>query len=174
MPVFYALTPDAIVRLRSSSLLAARGISPQRLARALVIAIFAASCFVSIKFGALIDNQSFRAGFTRVAKQLTPDEIKTYAWITEMVQQIPEGASVGTTNRMGPHVSNHPAVYWADQAHGRASYYFIDEVEISNQDFRASLKRDEDAGKLVALGRRGSMVLYKVITEPETVSPSDP
>ena len=100
-----------------------------------------------------------------VAKELTPEEIKTYAWVAQMERLIPPNAAIAITNKTGAHVSNHPAVYWADSNTKPVDFFFVDETEIGNQTVRAMLKQDEEAGKLQLLGRHGTMVLYKGVTD---------
>jgi len=171
LPVLFALTPDVLVRVRESAWVASIGLSPRRLSTALLAGLFTSTMFVTIKFGGIFDNQSFRGGFIHVVRQLTPDDVATYAWVEDMKRLIPPDAAVGVTDKMGPHVSNRKRAYFYGQTQKPLQYVFVDEAELTgNQKVYAAMKQQADAGTLVTLGRHNSMVLYKVV-EPEAPAP---
>jgi len=159
IPFAFALTPIALRQMEDSSLPVQLGLDGRRLANALLGAALASSLLVSWKFGGFLENQAFRGGFSRVARGLTPAEKQTYAWVDETVALIPAGASVGTTNKLGCHVSNRKdAVFYP--GHGPVDYVFLDETEIKGADLDQHNKAVQ-TGKLVQIARRDKMALFK-------------
>ena len=159
IPFAFALTPIALRQVEDGALPAQLGLDGRRLSRALLGAAFVSSLLVSWKFGGFLENQAFRGGFSRVARGLTPAEKETYRWIDETVALIPAGASVGTTNKLGCHVSNRKdAVFYP--GHGPVDYVFLDETEIKGADLDGHNKAVQ-TGKLVQIARRDKMALFK-------------
>ncbi|MEP7120674.1 MAG: DUF2079 domain-containing protein [Byssovorax sp.] len=159
IPFAFALTPIALRQIEGGSLPAQLGLDGRRLGTALLGAALASSVLVSWKFGGYLENQAFRGGFSRVARGLTPAEKETYAWIDATVALIPAGASVGTTNKLGCHVSNRKdAVFYP--GHGAVDYVFLDESEIKGADLDQHNKAVQ-TGKLVLITRRTTMALFK-------------
>ena len=159
IPFAFALTPVALRQMEDGALPAQLGLDGRRLASAFLGAALVSSLLVSWKFGGFLDNQSFRGGFSRVTRGLTPAEKATYAWVDETVALIPPGASVGTTNKLGCHVSNRKdAVFYP--GHGPVDYVFLDETEIKGADLDGHNKAIQQ-GKLVLVSRHDKMALYK-------------
>ncbi|WP_438015963.1 DUF2079 domain-containing protein [Sorangium sp. So ce315] len=180
-PIAFALTPIGLKRAADSAPAAYFGLDGRRLSRALLAAMLVASALVSWKFGGLVENASFRGGFSRVARKLTPDQEATYAWVRKQVETIPPGAIVGATSKMGPHVSNRKEAYFypGSERSAFAQYVLLDEGELKGKDLErhnAAVKR----GELVELSRRKKMALFKRVkpasTEPASKEPasSDP
>jgi hypothetical protein len=145
--------------MEDGALPAQLGLDGRRLAAAFLGAALVSSLLVSWKFGGFLENQSFRGGFSRVARGLTPAEKATYAWIDETVALIPQGASVGTSNKLGCHVSNRKdAVFYP--GHGPVDYVFLDETELKGADLDAHNKSIQQ-GKLVVVSRHEKMALFK-------------
>ncbi|APR83191.1 Hypothetical protein A7982_08540 [Minicystis rosea] len=159
LPMAFALTPEAIRQIRDGRVADTFGLDGQRLARALVPAAFVASALVSWKFGGFIDNQAFRGGFVRVARGLGDKERETFNWIRETTAQIPANASVGTTNRLGAHVSSRRHAYFYPE-HQNVDYLFIDENEIKAGELDKHNKNVQ-TGAFVLVARREKMALFK-------------
>ncbi|WP_438033131.1 DUF2079 domain-containing protein [Sorangium sp. So ce204] len=173
-PIAFALTPLALKRIESSAPAAYYGLDGRRLSRALLAAMLVASALVSWKFGGLVDNASFRGGFSRVARKLTPEHEATYAWVRKQVEAIPPGAIVGTTNKMGPHVSNRKEAYFypGDRA-AIVQYVLLDEGELKGRDLErhnASVKR----GELKELSRLKKMALFQRVKPATKKQPPAP
>ncbi|WP_437620935.1 DUF2079 domain-containing protein [Sorangium sp. So ce1151] len=172
-PIAFALTPIALRGAADSAPAAYLGLDGRRLSRALLAAMLVASALVSWKFGGFIENASFRGGFSRVARKLTPDQEATYAWVTKQVEAIPPGAIVGATSKMGPHVSNRKEAYFypGDRA-ALAQYVLLDEAELKGKDLErhnAAVKR----GELVEVDRLKKMALFKRV-KPAAKEPPPP
>ncbi|KYF49568.1 hypothetical protein BE08_03480, partial [Sorangium cellulosum] len=172
-PIAFALAPIGLKRAADSAPAAYFGLDGRRLSRALLAAMLVASALVSWKFGGIIENASFRGGFSRVARELTPDQEATYAWVRKQVEAIPPGAVVGATSKMGPHVSNRKEAYFYPGSSERAAlvqYVLLDEGELKGKDLErhnAAVKR----GELVELSRRKKMALFKRV-KPASKEPA--
>ncbi len=161
-PVAIALVPIAVRQLRAGEIVVPFGLEPGRLGRALVGATLVATLLVSWKFGGFVDNATFKGGFARVTRSLTEEQKALYAWVDAQATSIPEGASVGTTNRLGPHVSNRMRAFFYP-AQTKVDYLFLDEGELKPPQLDAHRKLVERGdfrelsrnGKLALLVRRG-------------------
>ena len=164
IPFAFALTPIALRQVEDSALPAQLGLDARRLTKALLGAALVSSLLVSWKFGGYLENHFFHGGFSRVARGLTPAEKETYAWVDKTVASIPDGASVGTTNKLGCHVSNRKDVVFYP-GHGPTDYMFVDESEITGgylDEHNKAVKQ----GKIVLVARLQKMALFKS-TEPK-------
>ena len=159
LPIAFALTPEALRQIRDGRLEGTLALDGARISRALVFSVFVASVLVSWKFGGLVENQSFRGGFNRVARSMGDKEHETYAWIREQARSIPLRAAVGTTNRLGAHVSNRKTAYFYPE-HQNVDYLFLDEGEIKGPDLEKHNKILAN-GTFLLVARRDKLVLYK-------------
>ncbi len=164
LSVAFAMTPGAVARLEEGALAASFGLDGRRLARAAVAAMLVASLLVSWKFGGLLENQAFRGGFGRVARQLSQHDKDTYAWVEEQVAKVPMNVSVGVTNKMGPHISNRKDVIFYPEAR-LPEYVFLDEGELKGGDLDKHNKNVKE-GKITLIARRDKMALYRQPPKP--------
>lgn len=105
-PVLLAAMPDAIARASSGRVARGLGLAQRRLAWTLMITSLACTFLVSWKFGGWLSNDSFKAGWNRLARSPGEDKIERYAKTRELVGMIPEDASVSSTSGLGPQISN--------------------------------------------------------------------
>lgn len=163
LPIAFALTPVALAHIEEGRALGSLGLDGARLSRGLLAAAFAASLLLSWKFGGLVENASFKGGFGRVARTLTDRDKKEYEWLSAQVASIPRRASVGTTNKLGPHVSNRKdAFFYPEKMH--TQYVLLDESELKGGDLEKHNKQVEK-GALELLSRHEKMALYKRVDE---------
>ncbi len=167
----FATVPIGVKQLSEGKLAQAYGLSPNRMRHALVFGALAASLAISYKFGGVIDNQAFKGGFSRIIRKPTPDQIEHYKWMEETKAKIPPKASLGVTNKIGPHVSNRKDVYFYGQKN--VQYVFVDEKELK-KDRLTKHKKSVEQGKLELLSRRGSYALFKVVNKPKPAEPPKP
>ncbi|MGK3985219.1 DUF2079 domain-containing protein [Sorangium sp. So ce136] len=181
-PIAFALTPIGLKRAADSAPAAYFGLDGRRLSRALLAATLVASALVSWKFGGLVENASFRGGFSRMARRLTPDQEATYAWVRQQVEAIPPDAVVGATSKMGPHISNRKEAYFypGDRA-ALVQYVLLDEGELKSKDLErhnAAVKRGEltelSRLKKMALFKRAKPALKEPPQPPSTEEPDEP
>lgn len=163
LPFAFAIAPVAVRRAAESGAAPALGIDGRRLKAGLVVGMLVAAAAVSWKFGGILPNDAFKGGFYKVARTLTNDQRATHTWIRDMVSQIPPGASVGVSNKLGPHASGRRHAYFYGQK--RTEYVFVDEKELKS-DRGKNHKKAVSEGRLVEIGRKGTMALFKA-TNPD-------
>ncbi len=160
-PFAFAITPRGMQRLRDSDRLSALGIDSRRFMRACLIFMLVGTAIISWKFGALVDNTSFRGGFMRLARPpLSQGTQKRWQHIKKMVDRIPPGARVAVTGRTGPQVSNRQHVYFLRQRK-RADYVFVDERQIKKKTKKLHDRRKQSK-ELIELDRYRTYALFRV------------
>jgi uncharacterized membrane protein len=114
-PMLFIATPEALARLGDDARLRALGLTAARLRPALVSGMVAASLLTSWKFGVLVENDAFMAGWQPLTRhpdarlRLRADRVR------EMVAAIPADASVAASSEIGPQLSNRDQIYrWPD------------------------------------------------------------
>jgi len=109
-PVLLASMPDAIARASESRVTRALGLVPRRTAWTLAWTVFLATALLGVKFGAIVPNDSFKAGWNSIIRNPKQEHADRYATVRELVEQIPPDAAVSSTSGLGPHVSNRQEV----------------------------------------------------------------
>ncbi|MFO0611390.1 MAG: DUF2079 domain-containing protein [Polyangiaceae bacterium] len=172
LPILFALVPDALARVAASPVLASRGWSTHRLSRALVASLFVASALVSLKFGGILDNTSFRGGFNRPTRKVSAEDRKNFDWVEQAIAKIPSSASVASTDRLGSHISNRGKAYFYKIVAKQPGpppvyeyakpydYVFVDEKELKDPE-ATFFKQSLACGAMQEVSRRGTMVLAK-------------
>lgn len=156
-PIAFMLSAVALRSLAEGRLPAALGLDGRRFAAAWLAAALTASLLVSWKFGAITENQSFRGGFSRVVRELTAEQKAQYAWLDATTATIPRTASVGTTNRLGPHVSNRRKAFFYPER-SDVDYLLLDEGELSAGD---RTRHDKLKAGFEEKSRRGQLAFYE-------------
>ena len=156
-PVAFMLTAVALKQVADGPIPLALGLDGKRFAASWLAAALVASLLVSWKFGAIADNGSFRGGFSRVVRELSPEQKSNYEWLDAASAKIPRTATVGTTNRIGPHVSNRKGAFFYPERQD-VDFLLLDEGELggSDQEKHTKLKAGFDE-----LDRRGRLALYQ-------------
>jgi hypothetical protein len=120
---------------------------------------------VSWKFGAIVENESFRGGFRPVMRTWDERAAERYDAFLEMVETIEPNASVSATDRVGAHVSSRPEVHRLD--HDVETDYFL----IHHHDLRGRnktiLDRRKKEGSVELVRQEGSVSLYRRVSPPE-------
>lgn len=164
-PIAFALVPAGLLRM-------AERMAPEssvRFTRAAATVMVAMAVALSCKFGALMPNESFRAGFSKQARTLSRDQEDRYRWLNEARAKIPRDASVSATGQLGPHVSNRAEVYNYPQK--VADYVIINESELKGK----SLKKHQDliqGGKLREISRHKKFALFSQLGADKTFDDS--
>jgi len=155
-PLAMAIAPRALAALPERRWFASIGLEPHRTIRALTLGCLAATAVITAKYGAILPNESFRGGFHKLVRSLTPGQMATYEWVRETVALIPKGASVAATGKLGPHVSNRRAafVFPAD-----ADYAFVDRSKLDARG-RKKLEELKNERGYRKLAERGTMALW--------------
>lgn len=157
VPILFALAPTALRRIEDEPMGRAAPGGP-RLARAILIGAVVASLLCSWKFGGLVPNDSFRAGYLPVARSLDAQQRETYAWVREQAERIPRDARVGVTNRIGAHAANRSAVFLYP-AHDDVDWLFVDEGDLRGATLDRHLEAVSAGFDVVA--KRGTLAVYR-------------
>lgn len=159
IPIAFALTPVVLRRIQDGDLAGSLRLDGRRLSGALLAGALAASLLVSWKFGGVVDNQTFKGGFVRVARELTDKDRELYAWVRGATDKIPIAASVGLTNRTGAHASNRMRAYFYPERQD-VDYLFLDEAELKGADLDKHTK-NVSTGAFVLVDRRDKLAVFK-------------
>lgn len=154
-PIAFALTPFGLRALALRRPESTR----RRWVGAMLAAMLGASVVISWKFGAILENDSFRAGFHRVTRTLNESHVQTYAWVRSMTEIIPEEASIAVTPRLGPHVSNRRAAFNL-RGEPKTDYVFLNERELEKNQ-RKMVKELLRSGRYVRVGQHGPRMLLR-------------
>jgi hypothetical protein len=157
--MLFALTPVAIHRLEDGRAREWLGVTRRQWRAASLGCVLVCSVLVSWKFGALVDNDSFHGGFSRVTRSLSEPQKRLYAQFRELVDRIPQDASLTVTDVVGAHASNRKDAYFYHQVR-RTDYVLIDERDLKGG-VRAWHQQRLRRGELVQLGAAGSFKLFR-------------
>lgn len=105
-PVLFALAVIALSELEAWAPVQWFKLDARRLVTALVVAMVATTAAVSAKYGAIVPNDAFRAGFNRPQFRMTEEARALKEWLDETVATIPRDLAVTTTWNLAAHVSN--------------------------------------------------------------------
>lgn len=113
LPFLLMAWPDGLVNVTSSRIVERLRIDPTRLRSTLMFSAFVATMIVSAKFGAVVPNREFHAGWNRLQRSHNEERAERYQHLWDFIEQIPAEASVCSNSIIGPHVSNRPkALKW--------------------------------------------------------------
>lgn len=110
-PFLIAATAHGVGRVSEYRMWETVGLDGRRLRAALVATILGMTALVSWKYGVIVENDSFRAGWTRLTRNPGEDVVERYRRVRQMVDAIPPDAAVSTSTSIGPHVSNRAKAY---------------------------------------------------------------
>lgn len=160
-PLAFALVPSVLAELREARWVKAAVARPARLVVALVCGMVVATTALSAKFGALLPNASFKAGFTPLVREFTDRQAETYRWLTRKMAEVPRDASVSATNRLAPHLSNRDRIYHFPNS---ADYVFVYQPDIKGKG-QSQLEKLKQSGYVLDGAFRGIEVYRKKATE---------
>ncbi|HEX7670761.1 MAG TPA: DUF2079 domain-containing protein [Polyangiaceae bacterium] len=109
-PFVFVLGVSGLARLASGAR-PLGSVSGARLARALALGMLVASVSCSVKFGALAENASFRAGSRPLTRSPSADHVKLALWLRKLSRSFPKGAKVAATSTLLPHLGSVSHLY---------------------------------------------------------------
>ncbi len=110
-PMLFAATPMALADLHASPALRRVGLDPARLRAGLVAGMIVASALTSWKFGVLVENSAFMAGWQPLIRHPGPADELRYRRVQEMIARIPPEAAVSASSEIGAQLSNRAKIY---------------------------------------------------------------
>jgi uncharacterized membrane protein len=171
-PVLLASLPDAIARTSESRVTRALGLHPRRTAWTLAWTCLLATGLLGVKFGALVPNDSFKAGWNSIVRNPKQDNLDRYDKVKELVAQIPPDAPVSSTSGLGPHVSNRRDVYkWP--SYRDAEYLLLHSSKFDKKDKRR-LDRLVRRGEYVKIDGGMGVELFAKVPEDQRVPVKEP
>ena len=123
-----ALTPFGLARLSGSGLVAALGLEPRRVRRALLVSVAIAASLISWKFGAFVKNDAFLVAAWSAPAHFHSAETLAggraqYEFAARAIELIPPTASVSATRYLMPLVSNREEV--RNNHYGKRTDYWL-------------------------------------------------
>ncbi len=110
-PFAFALAPQALRTLSTGERWPWLPWDRRRLVRGLVAGMLVSSALLSWRFGALVDNTAFKAGFAAIRREVDVKATEHRAFVLEQLARVPVDAHLALTRRLGPQGSNRPNVY---------------------------------------------------------------
>lgn len=158
LPVAIALAPVGLRRLRAERP-NTKGFMPSVMACVLI-----ASLLVSWKFGAIVENASFRGGFRPVKRLWNEQTAERYDAFLELVSVIEPDASVSATDQVGAHISSRPEAHRLDHD-VETDYYLVHQGDLRERN-KQILDRRKREGSVELVGREGSVLLFRRVSPP--------
>ena len=166
-PILLASTPAGVVAAAKSRLPKLLGLDRRRVPHILLTAVLVSTALISVKYGAMVPNDHFRAGWNRLSRRL---DTERYEYVQELVAQIPDDAVVCATSALGPHVSSRDTSRkWP--ACKESTYALLMTGRFKKKD-KNRLKRQIRQGRLTLIDEGHGMGLYE--REPEVRSKPKP
>ena len=135
LPFLLMAWPDGLKNVSSASWVQKQGIDPRRFRSTLVFSAFICTLLVSAKFGAIIPNREFHAGWNRLQRTHNDERAERYDELRDFIDQIPAEDSVCSNSVIGPHVSNRPiALKWPSCR--KADYVLMTNEKLKKKDRR--------------------------------------
>lgn len=139
-----------------------------RLQRAAAIAILACSVVCTIKFGGIVPNGTFKAGFGNLKRKPSQSHLDRDRWIKEQCAKLPKDAAVTGASNMIPHMGRCRNVVNYMKLH-EADYVLwpADGVE-EGKGWAREIKSEVKAGTLRQIDSGQGMVVLERVGEPKT------
>jgi len=166
LPVAIAIAPLGVRHLRE------RRSSDSQFSGALMGSMLVAALLVSWKFGAVLPNDGFRAGFVRLAREWDDAAAQRYEEFRQMVSVIEPGDSVSATDRVGAHVSNRAHAYKVAQ-NIDSDWVLVDARDMRKRNKTVVDERVKE-GQLEVHGRIRGVTLYKAVEATPEKKPAAP
>lgn len=169
LPMLFAALPDGLARVTDSRKLAALGLERARLAWTLVLGMLVSSTLVTVKYGGIFPNATFRAGWSRLIRTPSPEMKLRYEKLREWITVIGPDAGVSSTSDIGPHISNRRRAYhWPSV--GDAEFMIVRYEHLKKEDPK-KLERLVKRHKFQLVEEALGMRLYQRTEPPEPASP---
>jgi uncharacterized membrane protein len=171
-PLLFAALPDGLRRVVDSPTLpAAYGLRRAPLAWALAAGVLVATTGMSFKYGGIVPNAAFRAGWTPLQRFPDPKSRERHQWVRKMIDRIGPDAPVASTDILGAQLTNRRGIYRYPEL-GDARYLFVMPREfgkIGRAQYSAMLREK----KLRLIEKKHGIELYEILGYPKDVAPAD-
>ena len=165
LPFLLMAWPDGLKNVAASPRVEQLGLEARRLRSTLVFAAFVATLLTTAKFGAIVPNQEFHAGWNRLQRTHNEERAERYEHMWSFIDQMPPDASVCTNSIIGPHVSNRPmAIKWPSCR--KADYILMPNKKLDKKD-RRRLDRLEARADYEVVDESEEFILFRKLPEDE-------
>jgi len=156
-PILLASTPDGVMQFSKSRIHDAFRLDRRRITPAVMLTMAFAMILTTTKYGAMVPNRHFRAGWNTPRRTLDKER---YRGLQELLEQIPDDAAVCATSSVGPHVSaREKAFKWP--ACKDAEYALLRSRSFKKKSSKRRIDRMLRQGRLVEIDERADLVLYE-------------
>jgi len=167
-PMLFAGVPDGLRRVTDGPRIRALGIERAPLAWTLLFGMLTASIVTTIKYGVLVPNASFKAGWNRLVRVPTPEMRERHAWVKEIAATIEPGAAVSMTSAVGPHLSNRRKAYHWPTVND--ADYLVLTVENFKKEDERRLKRVRDKKQFRLVKEAHGIAFYERLDDEEAAA----
>jgi uncharacterized membrane protein len=164
LPFVVLLTPAGLARVRSGELRFG-ALAPERLGRAMAVGMVVSSALVSWKFGAIVPNDAFRAGFGRLVRQATSKQRESAEWLKRVADGVDREESIAAAGNLLPHLGSALKVVRAK--HRRQADYFVVPNFRRGSKLRKTVEKEVRRGHLEKVDEMHGMRLYRTKYPPE-------
>lgn len=164
-PMLFAGVPDGLRRVTDGPRIKALGIERAPLAWTLLFGMLTASVVTTVKYGVIVPNASFKAGWNRLVRVPTTDMRDRHAWVKEIAATIEPDAAVSMTSAVGPHLSNRRKAYHWPTVND--ADYLVLTVEHFKKEDERRLKRIRDKKQFRLIKEEHGIAFYKRVEEDE-------
>ena len=165
LPFAFALAPAGVARLVAKREAVEGPEAGLRLRRALVWGMLATTVCFSWKFGAIVENASFKGGFRPLEREVTEKHEKVHAWLDEQVRSLPIDATLAVSQRAGAQLSNRPYIVHYPKKRD-TEYVVVYEGDLQKSK-RKAYQKEKREERLEEMSREGRWVLYRRRSEEE-------
>jgi len=135
--------------------------SPAR-ARAAVAALVASTLVLTYNYGAFSRREgSFKGGFNKIEFGYSDAERARYERLMELVKDLPPGAPIAATEKIGPHISSRVTLYAMRNGPQTADYIVASSRELKLSKTRPMLREALESGRYGVMKRIGDFALMK-------------
>jgi uncharacterized membrane protein len=158
----YASNYNQYMFFAAAAAIAALAQGPEGRARraAALGALFVTSLVVSLHTGAVLQRNTFRAGFGPVSFSWTKADAKRLRELRELIKMIPPDASVAATEMKAPHVSAREDCYTFRFFTFDADYLLVSLDEVAWGPSRTNMQAALATGKYGFMASRGRFALW--------------
>ncbi|KIG19190.1 hypothetical protein DB30_04655 [Enhygromyxa salina] len=124
-PFAFVLVPLVLADPAQSPALARFAATQVQFARAGALGCAMMSVLVSWKYGGLVENDSFQAGYYTLVRTYDEEAAARYEWLRQAADAIPPDASVAATDHLVPHLSGRAMIEKYPDADARGLDYLL-------------------------------------------------
>lgn len=172
-PFALVLAVLALAELRRWSLWKRWGVDAARLNSGLLVGMVVATATLSFKFGAIFPSNSFRAGFVRLQRNLSPAQLEAYEWVRESARRIPQEAAVSASSRLSPHVANREKSYLFPNRYEESDYLLVHRSDVARGNGKKRYDEMVRSRKFEKVSTHEGMELWKRAPEGKARLPSE-